>query len=182
MKVGDFDVQVTTARTDGGWQATGVMPNGNRITSGPCTTEEAARNDIKQQATARLYPQRKYDVNRPFESMNNRKYPGISEVEEVVVMHQADQRLEAVSSDWVPPHQNFDDSDEELNLASRHPWNAWEYAQRRKLNHPKLEQAVKGSPFEHPYRQFFQAQPRPKASFYPSDGGMSGGGGGITSA
>ena len=70
MKIGDFDINVTTVRIGGGWQAEGILPDGKKIISGPKSTQEDAEHDVEQQAKARLYPQRRYDVNRPFESLH----------------------------------------------------------------------------------------------------------------
>lgn len=69
MKIGDFDVEITSGRISGGWQAVGILPNGKKLQSAPCSSREDAEHDVKQQAEANLYPQRRYDVNRPFESM-----------------------------------------------------------------------------------------------------------------
>lgn len=70
MKIGDFDVEVSSIRVGGGWQSSGILPDGKKIISGPKSSREDAEHDVEQQAKARLYPQRRYDVNRPFESMN----------------------------------------------------------------------------------------------------------------
>lgn len=76
MQVGDFEVEITSSRVGGGWQSIGILPDGKKITSGPSTSREDAEQDVKQQAEARLYPQRRYDVNRPFESMPKAKSCG----------------------------------------------------------------------------------------------------------
>lgn len=321
LKIGDFEVELTSARTETGWQAEGILPDGHRVRSGPCKSREDAEKDIKQQASARLYPQRRYDVNRPFESildeseglytrwqpaqkhngtwvmfrypmegspypsgdirnyaevasansksdvieaflnseeyaqfrpkqshvggsyyghypwkwtesmstiregkwmkgainpahkgyckpmtkktctpqrkalarrfkkggdLHERLYPELSEADEAVVMYRADQLLEApgvdearvVARDYAPPHQNVD-PDTEMEMATKSPFSAWEFANRTNRHHPRLQQAVTGSPFERMYRKKFM--PPPKAEFYPSDGGSAGGGGGITS-
>jgi hypothetical protein len=74
VTIGDFEVEITSARVGGGWQAVGILPDGKKVVSGPSSSRETAEDDVKQQAEARLYPQRRYDVNRPFESMKNCSY------------------------------------------------------------------------------------------------------------
>jgi len=54
----------------------------------------------------------------------------------------------------VPPHQNLD-TDTELDLASKQGFTAWEYAQRMNRHHPRLLQAVTGTPYEPLYRRHF---------------------------
>jgi hypothetical protein len=69
VKIGDFEVEVSSGRVGGSWQAVGVLPDGQKVTSAPCKSREDAEHDVKQQAESHLYPQRRYDVNRPFESL-----------------------------------------------------------------------------------------------------------------
>jgi hypothetical protein len=61
----------------------------------------------------------------------------------------------------------------ELDQVLRQPFTAYEYALRYNRHHPKLWQAVKGSPFEAGYRRRFNPKetvsPRPKAGLTPGN-------------
>lgn len=70
MKIGDYSIDVTSLRINGGWQSRAVLPDGKEIISGPKSSQHEAEEDIKHQAHARLYTQRKYDVNQQSESMS----------------------------------------------------------------------------------------------------------------
>ncbi len=70
MRIGDFDIEITSVRIGGSWQASGKMPDGKNVISAPKNSKEDAEKDVEHQCRSRLYPQRRYDVNRPFESMN----------------------------------------------------------------------------------------------------------------
>lgn len=70
MRIGDYDIEINCARISGGFQAIGKMPDGREVISAPKSSQQAAEQDVAQQIRSRLYPQRRYDVNRPFESMN----------------------------------------------------------------------------------------------------------------
>lgn len=215
MKVGEFDVEVQSARVGGGWQAVGILPDGKKIVSGPCSSRETAEHDIKQQALARLYVQRKYDVNRPFESMSKlgenkflkgainpdhkgyctpmskstctprRKalarrfkkggdlhHESLSEADMAIVLHQADQLLED-ARDYL-----------ELSLDGNQ-------IERPECPHCGGDQSEPVGDGRHKCPQCggvfsanvnqYPAGPLPpgKASFYPSDGGGTGGGSGM---
>lgn len=67
----------------------------------------------------------------------------------------ARQLIEVIGREWVPPHQNLD-SDAELELAAKWPFSAWEYALRTNKPHPKLQQTLKGSPYEPLYNRHFK--------------------------
>src|SRR5208337_1789114 len=70
MRIGDFDIEITSVRIGGSWQAEGKMPDGKKVISAPKNSKEDAEKDVEHQCRSRLYPQRRYDVNRPFESLN----------------------------------------------------------------------------------------------------------------
>src|SRR5208337_2742296 len=69
MRIGDFDIEITSVRIGGSWQAEGKMPDGKKVISAPKNSKEDAEKDVEHQCRSRLYPQRRYDVNRPFESL-----------------------------------------------------------------------------------------------------------------
>ncbi len=145
MKVGDFDIEVTSSQADGGWTASAILPGGAKVASGPSKSEEDARHDVFVQAQARLYPQQKVEFTKKFESMTK---------EQAILKHQADGLLEVIGREWVPPHQNLDD-DTEIEMAAKQPFTAWEYAQRTNRHHPKLLKAVFNSPYEKLYKRQF---------------------------
>jgi hypothetical protein len=158
VAVDDFEIEVKAARTAGGWQAEGLLPNGHTVISGPKTTQDEAVDDVVSQAKAYLRPQRRYDVNRPMESKFMRQ---ISEADMAVVLHQADQLLEAppmIENKWIqkainPEHKGYCSPMSKSTCTPR----------RKALA-----------------RRFKRGDLHDKASFYPSDGGMGGGGGGTT--
>jgi hypothetical protein len=216
VKVGDYEIEITSSQTNGGWTVTAILPDGRKVISGPASTQEAARHDVFLQAQSQLYPQVKVEFTKRFEDMNieekklttaarkripkgdfaiprkapesgsypiedknharnalarvsqfgssaekarvraavHRKYPGISSKDEAVMMHRADQLLEVVGREWVPPHQNVD-ADTEMEMAAKSPFTAWEYAQRTNKHHPTLLKAVFNSPYEKFYKRHF---------------------------
>lgn len=159
MKVGDFEIEVTSGRTKGGWQSVGALPNGKKVTSAPSVSREAAEYDVKQQALAHLYPQRKYDVNRPFESMESNK-------EATIVNHLADRLLEQV------PDGTYEISAEGDSV------NRPECPNCGGPGNPKLPGQYECMNCQTVFSVDISQHPPgsvpflpPKASFYPSDGG-----------
>lgn len=147
MKVGDYHIKVTASQTGSGWTATAILPDGQKVISGPSSTEEGAKHDVCVQAKSRLYPKQKVEFTKQFESMSK---------ETAILKRRADGLIdEVVGRDWVPPHQNVDD-DTEMEMAAKSPFTAWEYALRRNKHHPRLQQAVKGSAFDSLYRRQFK--------------------------
>ena len=239
MRIGDYDVKIIASRVGGGWQAEAILPDGKRVVSGPCSSAEDAEHDVEQQAKARLYPQRRYDVNRPFESMNieekkaklgtgarfaklertlshkkgirdpaavaaahgrktlgkkrfqqlaaagrrrhsesvERRYPDISAADEAVVMHQADQLLEAVASDYEIHPETGEQVERPECPNCGGPGEAIAMGRYRCANCGSSFAADLGR-----YDARSIAQVPAKAAFYPSDGGTAGGGGGMTTA
>lgn len=53
-----------------------------------------------------------------------------------------------------PPYMRFDDPNDELNMALKYPFTAWEYALRRGPD-IKLWNVIKGSPYENDYTKKF---------------------------
>jgi len=84
VKVGEFEVEVTSSQSDSGWVATGILPDGQKIISGPASSQKDAIHDVMLQAEARLYPMKKIEFTKKFESK-----------EQAVVSHMADSLLEA---------------------------------------------------------------------------------------
>jgi hypothetical protein len=148
MKVGDYEIEVIANQGDGGWTATALMADGKKVISGPSATEEGAKHDVFVQLQSRLYPSVKVEFTKKFESMDK---------DQAVVKRRADGLIEVVGRDWVPPHQNVD-PETELEMAAKSGFTAWEYADRTGLHHPRLFQAVKGSPYEPLYRRRFRLQ------------------------
>lgn len=174
MKIGDFEIEVSSGRISGGWQSVGILPDGKKVISGPSSSREAAESDVKQQAEARLYPQRRYDVNRPFESMNK-----LSDADRAIVKHQADQLLED-SRDFLELSL---DGNEIVRPECPHCGGQ----ESNDLGDGKHKCPNCGGVFRANINQFPNQYPAgqlppAKASFYPSDGGGGGGGGGFTSA
>jgi hypothetical protein len=175
MRVGDYDVEVTSGRITGGWVSTGVLPDGKKVTSAPKSSREDAEHDVKQQATARLYPNRRYDVNRPFESMKSRKFKHLSPADEAIVMHKADRLIEAVTQPYeIGPEGEEVHRPECPNCGG--PGDAIDVDQCICMNcdsvfpmDSKSDSALLG-------RISKRGPLPPKASFYPS-GGASGGAG-----
>ncbi len=62
-------------------------------------------------------------------------------------------------SECVPPKPVFPDAETETEFYSRTAFTAWEHALSLNQHHPKLWEAIKGSPFERLYR----------TRFYPAD-------------
>lgn len=68
VNIGDYDIKIEAYRIGGGWQASSRLPDGKEIISAPKSNSRDAIRDVIDQAKARLYTQRSYDVNRPSES------------------------------------------------------------------------------------------------------------------
>lgn len=62
---------------------------------------------------------------------------------------------ENASRDVKPPYANVD-PDTELDMATKSGFTAYEYATRTGKNHPRLEQAVLGTPYEKMYQKQFK--------------------------
>jgi len=60
-----------------------------------------------------------------------------------------------IGTDIKPPYQHMDDPDAELDMASKSGFSAYEYATRTGKQHPRLHQAVQGSPYEKLYKKHF---------------------------
>lgn len=216
MKIGDFEIEISSGRISGGWQSVGILPNGRKLMSAPCSSREDAESDVKQQAEAHLYPQRRYDVNRPFESMNENKFlkgainpehkgfctpmskstctprrkalarrfkkggdlhnESLSEADMAVVMHQADQLLEDArdylelsldGNEIVRPECPHCGGQEAHDLGDG------------KHKCPNCSSVFRANIAQHPTQYPAGQLPPAKASFYPSDGGGTGGGSGM---
>lgn len=64
---------------------------------------------------------------------------------------------EILGHDNMPPRQRWDNPDDEMAIATKSAFTAWEYA----LNHgasPRLWAVIKGSPYEKMYIKKFGAQ------------------------
>ncbi len=57
--------------------------------------------------------------------------------------------------EYVPPKPLFPDAETETEFYSRSAFTAWEYALSLNRHHPRLWEAVKGSPYERLYRTRF---------------------------
>lgn len=58
--------------------------------------------------------------------------------------------------EYRPQRPVFSDEETEVDFYARTPFTAWEHALLRKRHHPKLWQAVLGSPYERLYRRRFR--------------------------
>lgn len=171
MKVGEFEIELTSARVGGGWQSVGILPNGKKVTSAPSSSREDAEHDVEQQAKAHLLPQRRYDVNRPFESMKNteRKYPDLAESEEAVVMHQADRLLEELPF----PYEINAETGEQIDRPEcPHCGGFGEPLTPGRFRCMNCKMTFSADLSRHPPGSI-PHMPPPKASFYPSSGGPS---------
>jgi hypothetical protein len=223
VKVGDYDIEVTSTRIDGGWQSTASLPNGQKVISAPKSNQHDADRDVFDQAKARLYPQRAFDINRPTESMNieekekwlkgavnpkhkgyctpmskstctprrkalarrfkrgdlhqeSRKYPGLSERDEAVIMHRADKLLEDVGGVY--------EIDPATGSHVDRPECPYCGGEGEAVDQGRYRCINCGSPFSADLTKYdtrLLGRVPAKAAFYPSDGGSAGGGGGVTS-
>jgi hypothetical protein len=239
-RIGDYDIEIVSTRIGGAWQAHGKMPDGKEVISAPKSSKQDAEHDVESQIRSRLYPQRRYDVNRPFESMNlserkaklgsgarfaklerslshkkgirepgavaaavgrkalgkerfqnlaatgrRRHSESLSPSEHAIMLHQADRLLEAATCECADPacpacggrcqnraSTNLKRIDMDDLTGTMFCSACAEDALSSGLFARNISGYVTGSR---------HASARPKASFYPSDGGSGGGGGGISS-
>ena len=68
MKVGDYEIEVSTQRYHGGWMSVAHLPDGKQVASAPWNTLEAAENDVYQQALMRLLPAPVFDPGKTYEA------------------------------------------------------------------------------------------------------------------
>jgi hypothetical protein len=184
VTIGDYDIEITARRIGGAWQALGKMPYGKEVISAPKNSQSEAMDDVARQIRSRLYPQHRYDVNRPFESMNldERKAKLGSGARfaklERSLSHQKGIRDPGAVAASVGRKALGKKRFQKLAVAGHHHESLSEMDQAIVLH--RADQLLE-SPWSRNRMKNKRALPRTKASFYPSDGGGGGGGGGICS-